>query len=224
MKHCQRCGFGSDVLTDFCTRCGFRLVPDEEGKIDTTEYLPGIVVAAKKKLEESSLSGLTQEQSPELTYPFIDRRKTPRPDVGKRESKMVDPKHASKFYYEYQDPEYVPSILASAPPPPPPDTEAGVPSAFLSKTSAKNPKASFKSTSVTHSAFRAPVEPVPEFEESSTFKPLSEPLKSRPVRSPFKQVKPADSVAHTEAEAKPEAKKEQIPIWLRSKIVDFHDE
>ncbi len=224
MKYCPRCGFGTDILTDLCTRCGLRLVPGEDGNIDTSEYLPGIVIDAKKKFEESSLPRAEEDSSEELTYPLVDRRKAPRPEFGKRESKIYDAKQASKFYYDYQDPEYVPSILASAPPAPSPDMEAGVPSAFLSKSSAKNVRGAAKGASDLPSAFRPPVEPVPEFAAVSAFKPLSEPLKSRPVRSPFKQVKPAEETKSATIETKPEEKKEQVPIWMRSKIVDFHDD
>lgn len=230
MKSCPRCGFIIDIQTDYCTRCGLRLVPDSEGKMDESEYLPGIVAAAKKMLEESSREKLPSESTEELTYPLVDRRKMPRANIGTRESKSYDTKQGSKFYYDYQDPQYVPSILATAPPPPPLDDEAGVPSAFLSKSTAKGTgrgtvRSAGKQPSEHLSPFKPPVEPVIEFATNSTFKPLSEPLKSRSVRSPFKQAKPVIEEKETDKkETKPEEKKEQIPIWLRNKMIDFHDD
>lgn len=227
MKSCPRCGSVIDIKTEFCTRCGLRVDSPTDANVSEEEYVPGIITAAKLKMEASAPP---PEPAGDMTYPFVDRRKAPRIDVGKRESKMYDTKQGSQFYSVYQDPNYVPSILASAPPPPPPLEDAGVRSAFLSSSSVKSPPRGSakgltkKQEGHTRPGFKQPVEESEPLATFTPFKPLSEPAKSAPVRSPFKQVKPVTE-EKKEEEAKVEAKKEEtIPIWMRSKLIDFNDD
>jgi hypothetical protein len=130
MSSCPRCGCTTEVKTEYCTRCGLRVAPSTDDQSSEEEYVPGIVAAARKKMEAAAAPSTP---SPELsgTYPLVDRRKRPRTDIGKRESKVYDTRQGDKFYYDYMDPNYVPSLLATAPPPPPPLENAGVRSNFV---------------------------------------------------------------------------------------------
>ena len=137
MSSCPRCGCATEVKTEYCTRCGLRIAPPADDHSSEEEYVPGIIIAARKKMEEAAAPS-SPAPDPSGTYPFVERRKRPRNDVGKRESKAYDTRQGDKFYYDYMDPNYVPSLLATAPPPPAPLENAGVRSNFVAPSSTES--------------------------------------------------------------------------------------
>jgi len=103
MKTCSKCGKPYGGEHDICPACAPVI---SESQINAAD-------SAAENVTADSCPPAADGETPQ-TYPFIERRRKPRPANLPKVSRSFGANESSSFFYDYEDPAYVPSMLASA--------------------------------------------------------------------------------------------------------------